>query len=41
MIEDRVTMKPDTIAEHYGNYMITALTDGNYDKKLAPDPLYL
>jgi hypothetical protein len=41
MIDDRVTMKPDTIVEHYGDYMITALTDGNYDKKLAPDPLYL
>ena len=41
MIDDKVTMKPDTIVEHYGDYMITALTDGNYDKKLAPDPLYL
>ncbi|HSZ31709.1 MAG TPA: nuclear transport factor 2 family protein [Puia sp.] len=41
MIGDKVTMKPDTIVAHYGDYMITALTDGNYDKKLAPDPLYL
>ena len=41
MIADKVTMKPDTIIEHYGDYMITAFTDGNYDKKLAPDPLYL
>ncbi len=41
MIGDRVTMKPDTIVEHYGDYMITALTDGNYDKNLAPDPTYL
>jgi len=41
MIGDKVTMKPDTIMEHYGDYMITALTDGNYDKKLAPDPTYL
>src|SRR5579862_5986753 len=41
MIGDKVTMKPDTIVEHYGDYMITSLTDGNYDKKLAPDTLYL
>jgi hypothetical protein len=41
MIGDKVTMKPDMIVEHYGDYMITALTDGNYDKNLAPDPTYL
>ncbi len=41
MIGDKVTMKPDVIIEHYGDYMITALTDGNYDKNLAPDPTYL
>ena len=41
MIGDQVTMKPDVIIEHYGDYMITALTDGNYDKNLAPDPTYL
>jgi hypothetical protein len=27
--------------EHYGDYMVTALTNGNYDKTKAPDPLYL
>ena len=41
MIGDQVTMIPDAIVEHYGDFMITALTDGNYDKKLAPDPMYL
>ena len=41
MIADKVTMKPEVIMEHYGDYMITALTDGNYDKKAAPDPLFL
>jgi hypothetical protein len=41
MIGDRVTMEPDDIIEHYGDYMITALTDGNYDKTKAPDPTYL
>jgi hypothetical protein len=41
MIGDKVTMKPDVIVEHYGDVMITALTNGNYDKNLAPDPTYL
>jgi hypothetical protein len=41
MIGDKVTMQPVEISEHYGDYMITALTDGNYDKNLAPDPTYL
>jgi hypothetical protein len=41
MIGDQVTLAPDGIVEHYGDIMITALTDGNYDKKLAPDPTYL
>ena len=41
MIGDKVTMKPDQILEHYGDYMITALTNGNYDKNAAPDPTYL
>ena len=41
MIEDKVTFKADTIVEHYGEYFITALTDGNYDKSKAPDPTYL
>ncbi len=35
MIGDRVTMIPDMIVEHYGDYTITALTDGNDDKKLS------
>jgi hypothetical protein len=41
MIGDRVTFEIDTIVEHYGEFMITALTDGNYDKSKAPDPTYL
>jgi hypothetical protein len=41
MIEDRVTFKIDTIIEHYGDFIITALTDGSYDKSKAPDPTYL
>jgi ketosteroid isomerase-like protein len=41
MIKAKVTFKIDKVVEHYGDYCITALTDGNYDKTKAPDPLYL
>jgi hypothetical protein len=38
---DKVTFETDAVMEHYGDYMVTALTNGNYDKTKAPDPLYL
>ncbi len=41
MIGDKVTFAADEVIEHYGDFMITALTDGNYDKSKAPDPTYL
>jgi ketosteroid isomerase-like protein len=41
MIGDKVTLEADEIVEHYGEFMITALTDGNYDKSKSPDPTYL
>jgi len=41
MIADKVTFKINEVVEHYGDYVITALTDGNYDKSKAPDPTYL
>jgi ketosteroid isomerase-like protein len=41
MIGDKVTFKTETIVEHYGDFIVTALTDGNYDKTKAPDPTYL
>jgi hypothetical protein len=41
IIEPKVTFKADGIIEHYGDFLITALTDGNYDKSKAPDPTYL
>ena len=41
MIEPKVTFKVDEIIEHYGDFFITALTDGNYDKSKSPDPTYL
>jgi len=41
MIGPKVTFKADEIVEHYGDFFITALTDGNYDKSKSPDPTYL
>jgi ketosteroid isomerase-like protein len=41
MIGPKVTFKADEIVEHYGDFFITSLTDGNYDKSKAPDPTYL
>jgi hypothetical protein len=41
IIEPKVTFKADEIVEHYGDFLITALTDGNYDKSKSPDPTYL
>jgi hypothetical protein len=41
IIGDRVTFEADETIEHYGEWIITALTDGNYDKSKAPDPTYL
>lgn len=37
----KVSFETDEVIEHYGDYMITALTDGEYDKTKVPDPLYL
>lgn len=41
IVQPKVTFETDEVIEHYGDYMITALTDGEYDKVKAPDPLYL
>jgi ketosteroid isomerase-like protein len=41
MIESKVTFKADDIIEHHGDFFITSLTDGNYDKSKSPDPTYL
>jgi ketosteroid isomerase-like protein len=41
MIGDKVTFEAAEIVEHYGEFMITALTDGDYDKSKSPDPTYL
>ena len=37
----KVTFEADKITEHFGDFIITALIDGNYDKSKAPDPTYL
>jgi ketosteroid isomerase-like protein len=41
IIGDKVTIKLDEVREHYGDYIITFLIDGNYDKSKAPDPTFL
>jgi hypothetical protein len=41
IIGDKVTFEIDKVVEHYGDFIITALTDGNYDKVKSPDPTYL
>ena len=41
IIKAKVTFDADEVVEHYGDYMITALTNGEYDKSKAPDPTYL
>jgi ketosteroid isomerase-like protein len=41
IITPKVTFKANEIVEHYGDFLITALIDGNYDKSKAPDPTYL
>jgi ketosteroid isomerase-like protein len=41
MIKAKVTFETGEVMEHHGDYMITALTNGSYDKTKAPDPTYL
>jgi len=41
IIGDKVTFEIDDVKEHYGDFVICALTNGNYDKTKAPDPTYL
>jgi ketosteroid isomerase-like protein len=41
IIGDRVTMEIVSVVEHYGDTIVTAKMDGNYDKTGLPDPLLL
>src|SRR6266704_2903419 len=41
IIGDKVTTSPTATAEHYGEVIVHAVTDGEYDKTGLPDPLVL
>jgi hypothetical protein len=39
LIGERLTMNVTKVINHYGNFILTANVDGNYDKRGLPDPL--
>jgi hypothetical protein len=41
IIGDRLTIAVTKIVSHYGNFIVTANVDGNFDKRGLPDPLVL
>jgi hypothetical protein len=41
IIGERLTMNVTKVINHYGNFILTANVDGNYDKRGLPDPLVL
>jgi hypothetical protein len=41
IVGERLTMNVTKVIKHYGNFIITANVDGNYDKRGLPDPLVL
>jgi histidinol-phosphate/aromatic aminotransferase/cobyric acid decarboxylase-like protein len=41
IIGERLTMDVTEVVEHYGNFIVMANVDGNYDKRGLPDPLVL
>ena len=41
IIGERLTMNVTKVIKHYGNFIVTANVDGNYDKRDLPDPLVL
>src|SRR5258708_28605270 len=41
IIGNKVTTTPTATAEHYGEVIVHAVTDGEYDKTRLPDPLVL
>ena len=41
IIGERLTMNVTEVIDHYGNFIVTANVDGNYDKRGLPDPLVL
>jgi hypothetical protein len=41
IVGERLTMNVTKVIKHYGNFIVTANIDGNYDKRGLPDPLVL
>jgi hypothetical protein len=41
IIGEGLTMNVTKVINHYGNFIVTANVDGNYDKRGLPDPLVL
>ena len=41
IVGERLTMNVTKVISHYGNFIVTANVDGNYDKRGLPDPLVL
>jgi hypothetical protein len=41
IIGDRLTMNVTKVINHYGNFIVTANVEGDYDKRGLPDPLVL
>src|SRR6267378_5756076 len=41
IIGERLTIAVTKVVKHYENFIVTADTDGNFDKRGLPDPLVL
>jgi hypothetical protein len=41
IIGEKLTIAVTNIVRHYGNFVVTADIDGNFDKRGLPDPLVL
>jgi hypothetical protein len=41
IVGQRLTMNVTRVITHYGNFIVTANVDGDYDKRGLPDPLVL
>jgi hypothetical protein len=41
IVGQRLTMNVTRVITHYGNFVVTANVDGDYDKRGLPDPLVL
>jgi hypothetical protein len=41
IIDERLTMNVTKVINHYGNFIVMANVDGNYDKRGLPDPLVI